>query len=298
MRVLFCGSGWLPMVDTIRDRVPRSVEVLARDFSRSFEEQLATAEVILPSNARIKAEQIDAAKAVRLIQQPAVGHDGIDKAAAAARGIPVCNAPRTNGEAVAEAALFLMLAVARKLNTAHRGFTARVMGEPVGRELSRKTLLLVGRGESGGRLKAIAEGLGMQTRVVHSKSARSELEAHLAEADFVSIHCPLTKETRGLFDESAFAHMKPGAILVNCARGPIVDRAALEGALDKLGGVGLDVFWREPWDPEEPLFEHPKVVTTPHLGGSTAEAFGRIADIVAENIRRLDTGEPLLHRVV
>lgn len=298
MRVLFCGSGWLPMVDAIKRRVPPSVEVLVRDFSRPFEEQLATAEVILPSNARIKAEQIDAAEVLRLIQQPAVGHDGIDKDAAAARGIPVCNAPRTNGAAVAEAALFLMLAVARKLNVARRGFAERVMGEPVGRELGGRTLLLVGRGESGGRLRAIAEGLGMRTLVVHSKSSRHELEERLAEADFVSIHCPLTKQTRGLFDQAAFARMKEGAILVNCARGPIVDRAALEGALDKLGGVGLDVFWREPWDPEEPLLTHPKVVTTPHLGGSTREAFGRIADIVTENIRRLDTGEPLLHRVV
>lgn len=93
--------------------------------------------------------------------------------------------------------------------------------------------------------------------------------------------------------------MRPGALLVNCARGPIVDRAALERALERgqLGGVGLDVFWEEPWDPSDPLYRRPDVVVMPHVGGSTEECLGRVADIVAANISRLIAGDELLHRV-
>jgi phosphoglycerate dehydrogenase-like enzyme len=93
--------------------------------------------------------------------------------------------------------------------------------------------------------------------------------------------------------------MKPGALLVNCARGPIVDRAALEAALDagRLGGVGLDVFWEEPWDPSDPLYARDDVVTLPHVAGSTVEAFGRIADIVVENVARVQSGLEPLHRI-
>ena len=93
--------------------------------------------------------------------------------------------------------------------------------------------------------------------------------------------------------------MKPGAFLVNCARGEIVDRAALVAALDagRLAGVGLDVFWEEPWDPADPLFARPEVVATPHVGGSTVEVFARLATLVVENVERVKRGEALLHRI-
>jgi phosphoglycerate dehydrogenase-like enzyme len=118
-------------------------------------------------------------------------------------------------------------------------------------------------------------------------------------ADVVSIHCPLTPETRGMIDREAFSAMKPGAFLVNCARGPIVDRSALVAALEsgRLGGAGLDVYWEEPWDPADPLFGRDDVIAMPHIAGSTEEAYGRITDIVVENIRRAAAGEPVLHRV-
>jgi phosphoglycerate dehydrogenase-like enzyme len=115
----------------------------------------------------------------------------------------------------------------------------------------------------------------------------------------VSLHGPLTDETRGLVDGAALAAMKPGAFLLNLARGAIIDRAALDAALARghLGGVGLDVFWEEPWDPADPLFADPRVVVLPHVAGSTEESFGRIADIVVENVARIGRGEPLLHRL-
>jgi D-3-phosphoglycerate dehydrogenase len=128
---------------------------------------------------------------------------------------------------------------------------------------------------------------------------RCPLDELFARADVISLHCPHTPETEGLIDREAFHRMKPGVLLVNCARGPIIDRAALEDALaaGRLGGLGLDVYWEEPWDPDDPLWARPDVVTLPHVGGSTVEAQERIASIVAENVRRALVGEELLHRI-
>jgi phosphoglycerate dehydrogenase-like enzyme len=123
--------------------------------------------------------------------------------------------------------------------------------------------------------------------------------AFFAAADAISIHCPLTSETRGMIDAAAFAAMRPGALVVNVARGGVIDRGALVAALagGKLGGVGLDVHWEEPPDPTDPLYADPRVVALPHLGGSTVEAFDRIADLVLDNLGRLVRGEPLRHRI-
>ncbi len=141
--------------------------------------------------------------------------------------------------------------------------------------------------------------MAMTVHSVGSGNTRAELEDMLSRCDVVSIHAPLNSRTRNLFDDAAFAAMKPGALLINCARGPLIDRAALSRALEtgRLGGVGLDVFWEEPWDPNDPLFARPDVVVLPHIAGSTHESFARIADIVADNVRRVRRGEPVHYRV-
>lgn len=297
--MVFCGTGWLSVVDRIAERLPSHARIRVRDPQQPVAEIIEDAAVLLPSNARIGPDELAAAKALRLIQQPAAGYDGIDLAAARARGIPVCNAPGANHGAVAEAALFLMLALARRYQEARRSLALGVIGEPVGRELQGRTLGIIGRGNSGSRLSSLASALGMQVRSVNSKSTRDELRGMLSTADFVSIHCPLSPATTSLFNDETFAWMKEGAALINCARGPIIDRPALERALDsgRLGAVGIDTLWSEPWDPSDPLFEHPKIMVLPHVAGSTEEAFARIADTVAENIRRLSDGRALLHRI-
>lgn len=299
MRILFCGSGWFPIVGAIEARVPSNVTIKSRDFTRPLEEQLKDVQVILPSNAAIDREAIAAPSSLLLIQQPAVGYEAIDLDAARARGVPVCNAPGTNGASVAEAALLLILSLARKLRPALRAFEDAEIGGPLGRELAGKVLGIVGVGQSGSRLAAAARGIGMDVRTVRSTSSSEDFHALLRASDFVSIHCPLTPATRGLFEAATFAEMKPGACLINCARGAIVDRAAVEAALDsgRLRGLGLDTYWAEPWDPRSALYRRDDVVALPHIAGSTEEAFGRVADIVAENIRRIERGEPLLHRV-
>lgn len=298
--IVFCGTGWLPMVDAVRTRLPEGASVRVRDADRTMADEVADAHVILPSNGRIDAASIRGARNLRLIQQPAVGVEVVDLETAKACGVPVCNAPGANADALAQNALLLILSLARRLPEARRAFAERQLGVPLGRELTGKVLGVIGLGRSGSRLAEAARALGMEVVGVRSTSSRRELEALLSRADFVSLHCPLTPDTRGLLGAAELGLMKPDACLVNCARGPIIEREALESALaeGRLGGVGLDVFWQEPWDPGEPLFGREDVVTLPHVGGSTVEVFARVADLVVENIRRLLAGEELLHRVV
>jgi len=250
--------------------------------------------VLLPSNAPITADVIAAAPRLRLIQQPAAGTERIDRDSAIARAIPICNAPGTNHVAVAEHALFLLLSLARRAPLAARAFADRQVGVPLGIELAGRTLGIIGMGRSGTALADRARALGMHVIGLDRGADRA---AFWAACDAISIHCPLDAATRGLIDAAAFAAMRPGVLLVNCARGGVIDRAALVAALPKLGGVGLDVHWDEPADPGDPLYADPRVVAMPHLAGSTEEAFARITDVVIDNLGRLARGEPLLHRV-
>jgi phosphoglycerate dehydrogenase-like enzyme len=307
MRLLYCGSGWLPIVDLIRARLAASAAATAAtpvtidrwDRAAPLASVVGDVDVLLPSNAAITAAVIAAAPRLRLIQQPAAGTDGIDRAAAAARGIPICNAPATNHVAVAEHALFLLLALARRAPLAHRAFAERQIGVPVGFELAGKTLGVIGMGRTGAALAERARALGMEVIALGRGASEAERAVFFAGCHAVSVHCPLTPETRGMVGAAAFAALRPGAIVVNCARGDIIDRAALAAALagGRLGGVGLDVHWDEPADPADPLYQDPRVVATPHVAGSTEEAFGRIADVVVDNVERLARGAPLRCRV-
>lgn len=299
MRVVYCGSGWWPLVDRLRAHLPADVTLDVWAQRGPLAAAIAGAQVVLPSNAGLPGALIQETPSLRLIQQPAAGYDGIDLAIAQTLGVPVCNAPGTNGASVAEAALFLILSLARRAKWVPTAFAEAQIGAPVGRELQGRRLLIIGRGQSGSALARAAEGLGLRLDTLGRNTSRAELHAALAQADIVSLHCPLDEATRGMLDDPAFAALPSGAWVINCARGPIIDRGALERALDsgRLGGVGLDVYWQEPWDPKDPLYAHPEVITLPHVAGSTEESLDRIAALVAENVRRLKAGAPLLHRV-
>jgi phosphoglycerate dehydrogenase-like enzyme len=299
MRLLFCGSGWLPMVDQIARRLPAGSSIAAWDRRRPLAAEVAAIDVLLPSNGGIDAEVIAAASALRLIQQPAAGVENIDLAAAALRGVPVCNAPGANHIAVAEAALLLLLSLARRAPQAAAAFGRAEIGGPLGIELHGRTLGIVGNGRTGRAVAERAAALGMHIVGLGRGASRDERLRFFAGCDAVSLHCPLTDATRGLVDAEALAAMRPGAFLLNLARGAIIDRGALDAALaaGRLGGVGLDVFWDEPWDPADPLWRDPRVVVLPHIAGSTEESFGRIADLVVDNVDRIGRGAPLNHRV-
>lgn len=299
MRLLFCGSGWLPIVDYIAARLPVGTTIARWDRTQPLASVVHDVDVLLPSNAAIAADVIAAASRLRLIQQPAAGTERIARDAAIARGIPVCNAPGTNHIAVAELALYLLLALARRAPLAARALAAREVGVPIGIELSGRTLGIIGMGRTGGALAERARALGMTVLALARGASLAERRTFFAACDAISIHCPLDDATRGLVGADAFAAMRPGAFVINVARGGVIDRDALLAALASghLGGVGLDVHWEEPPDPSDPLHADPRVVALPHVAGSTQEAFARIADVVIENLVRLERGQPLLHRV-
>lgn len=270
---------------------------------------LAESDVLWHVLKRCTADMIAAAPKLRLIQKIGVGVNTIDLDAAQVRGIAVCNLPATNAPAVAELTLALMLAALRRLPrfdaAMRRGeWLDPALQDGIG-ELGRRTVGLVGYGAIPRLLAPVLIALGCRliytSRTPHSDALGDwrTLDALLAEADIVSLHLPLTKDTENLIDAAALKRMKPGALLINTARGGLVDQPALTEALagGRLTGAGLDVFVHEPHDPQEALFRLPNVVLTPHIAWLTTGTFDRSFTLAAENCRRLAAGEPLLHRV-
>ena len=170
---------------------------------------------------------------------------------------------------------------------------------PLGHQLSGKTLGILGiTGAIGSKVASVGRALGMRVLGTCSSSTRAELEHVLRESDVVSIHVPLTPQTRGLLGRSEFRLMKPTACLINTARAAIVDREALEECLRQgglQGGVGLDVFWEEPADPREVLYQRPNVFCTPHVGVASEETYELLSAFLVDNILRVKRGEAPLH---
>lgn len=272
---------------------------------------LPTVEVLWHVLDPLTAAHIAAAPRLRLIQKIGVGVNTIDVDAARERGIAVCNLPGTNSRAVAELALALMLAALRRVTAydravrAGRGWALHPDVQDRVGELGGRTVGLVGYGAVARILAPILHSIG--ARVLYTArepkpDALAEwraLSGLLAESDVVSLHVPLTPDTEGMIDGAAIGQMRPGAVLVNTARGGLVDQAALVDALERgqLRAAGLDVFAHEPVDAAEPLLRLDNVVALPHVAWLTPETFDRSLAVAAENCRRLAAGEPLLHRV-
>ena len=277
-----------------------------------YRTQLADSEVLWHLLDPVSDAVLEAAPALRLVQKIGVGVNTIDLESARRRGVAVCNMPGTNTQAVAEMTLLLILAALRRvarLDAATRaGEGWRLPAEVQDRygEVRGRTVGLVGYGAVPGRLAPMLAAMG--ARVLFASRSpkpdaageRRPLDALLRESDVVSLHLPLTAETTRLIDAAAIARMKPGAALVNTARGALVDEAALAEALARghLGAAGLDVFEAEPVLADSPLLDLDNVVVTPHVAWLTQETMERSLAVAAENCRRLGANEPLLHRVV
>lgn len=302
----------------LRDRLARltkqglEVGVCSEADDAAFFAALPDVEVLWHCLRPVDVRVLDAAPALRLIQKIGVGVNTIDLEAAEARGIAVCNLPGSNAPAVAEHALALMLALLRRLRTfdaltrAGRGWTRDPALEDGLGELGGRVVGLVGHGSVPRHLAPVLTALGAEVRYTATApkddalgSFRS-LDDLLAECDVVSLHLPLTDATRGMIDADALARMKPGALLVNTARGGLVDTSALIAALDarRLAGAGLDVFEDEPLPPGHALLERDDVILAPHVAWLTQETLARSVATAAENCRRLRDGAPLLHRIV
>jgi glyoxylate reductase len=272
--------------------------------------EAAGAAVLAPTYIdRVDAALLDALPTVRHVASYGVGVNHIDLDACRARGVLVTNTPGVLTDATADMAMALLLAAARRVAEGDRviragGWTEIDPGWMLGAEVTGKTLGIVGFGRIGQAMARRAAGFDLRIlyaspREVELPGARRvALDALLAESDFVALHTPLTPETENLLSRERIAGMKRGAIVVNTARGPVVDHAALAEALasGRLAAAGLDVFPDEPRVPEA-LTKLPNVVLTPHLGSGSRETRAAMARLVTEEIERVVRGEPPRFRV-
>ena len=308
MKVVFHYSAGPQLAARLAGLPGLEVVVCPEEDDAGFAAAMRDADVLWHVLKRCSDTVIAAAPKLKLIQKIGVGVNTIDLAAASARGIAVCNLPGTNAPAVAEMALLLMLAVLRRLPHFDAELRAGIWTcaprdqDGLG-ELGGRTVGLVGYGAIPQRLAPVLRALGC--RVLFTSATRREdadwrdLQDLLAQCDIISLHVPQTEATTGLLNAEAFARMKPGAVLINTARGGLVDEAALLAALRSghLAGAGLDVFAVEPAAADNPLLALPNVVMAPHVAWLTAGTFDRSLTIAAENCARLAAGRDLLHRV-
>lgn len=300
--VLICDPIADEGVELLRDRAE---VVLASGWRRDrLLAEIAEADAaIVRSATTLDAELIGAATRLRVIARAGVGVDNIDLDAATRRGIAVVNTPTGNTIAAAEHAMAMMLALARRIPAASAALKEGrwAKKEATGRQLYRKTLGIIGLGKIGQEVARRARAFGMTVLAydpyVPAESARElgvepvELDELLRRADVVSLHAALTEQTRHMIDAEALARMKPDALLVNCARGALVDECALVEALteERLGGAALDVFEQEP-APRCELVSLPTVVATPHVAASTEEAQALVAREAAEQVLEVLAG--------
>jgi glyoxylate reductase len=294
-----------PALDRLR--AAHDVEVWAERMPPTPEQlrsHVAEADALLVLlTDRIDAELIAAAPRLQAIANYAVGYDNIDLAAAGARGIRIGNTPDVLTDATADLTFALLLAAARKLSEAvdavRRGdWTTWDPGRHLGAEVHGATLGIIGMGRIGSAVARRAEGFEMT--VIHTgRVGGVPLAELLKQADFVSLHCPLTPQTHHLIDAEALARMRPTAILVNTARGPIVDQAALLQALvdGTIAGAALDVTDPEPLPQDDPLLDAPNLTVVPHIGSATVAARERMAEIAVENLLAALAGQPMPHPV-
>ncbi len=255
--------------------------------------------LVIRSGTTVTAEVVAAADQLRVIGRAGIGVDNIDLDAASKRGIVVMNTPGGNNVTTAEHTISMMLSLARHIPQANASLRAGQWrrGDFLGTEVCNKTLGIVGTGNIGSIVATLAKGLQMKV-IAHDPYITEKAAARLgvelvdldqlyARADFISVHTPLTPDTRGLIGAEAFEKMRTGVRVLNCARGGIIDEQALLAALEsgKVAGAAMDVFCDEPPGDGHPLVTHPHVVATPHLGASTGEAQLNVAIAVAEQVR-------------
>ncbi|MEJ5239838.1 MAG: hydroxyacid dehydrogenase [Anaerolineales bacterium] len=267
--------------------------------------------LIVRGRTKVTAELLEHAPRLKVIGRAGVGVDNIDLEAARRRGIVVVNAPLSTTVAVAELTFGLILATARAIPRADAAMKQGkwLKKELEGVELQGKTLGLIGFGRIGREVAHRALAFGMhilaydplipEDVIRQANAAPCTLEEVLERSDFLSLHLPLTEETRNLLSAQAFARMKPGVRLICTARGGIIDEAALLQALNegRVAAAALDVFAQEPPGLTE-LIAHPNLIATPHIGAQTVEAQARAAEMIATEVLAALRGEPLRWRVV
>jgi D-3-phosphoglycerate dehydrogenase len=276
------------------------------DAEQELIRRIGRAEVAINirAHARFSEAVFAACPALKMVCVWGTGTDNIDLNAAGMRGVTVCNTPGVNAFAVAEHALALMLAVARKVPTLDAEMRKGKWPRELHTQLVGKTLGVFGMGTIGARVAALGTGIGMnvlgwsalgqEARICAAGATPATKEEILAKADVISLHVRLSTDTRGFIGRKELGMMKPTAILVNTGRGALVDLDALMGALKerKILGAGLDVFHQEPLAPDDPILSLPNVVLSPHNGGQTPEVIRDGLLRAVENVEHYLQGKP------
>lgn len=298
--------------------------VRPKDHSRqAYLEALREVDGMVARKVHVGPEEMNAAPRMKIIARHGVGLDSVDLEEATRRGILVTNTPGANRESVAELALSFMLALARRIPQAQKAMANMPKGDLgvfsallkqyslTGIDLEGKSLGIIGTGRIGSTVarKCIAafdmkaKGYDPYVSAEVMKSFGVErverLEDMLPKIDFLTVHCPLTQETRGMIGKKELARMKKGAYVINTARGGIVDEKALLEALQSghIAAAALDVWEVEPPDPQDPLLNHPNFIGTPHYAGTTEESLQRVGIAAVEEVLRVLRGEPPQHPV-
>ena len=301
--------------DSLADRrfdfdFPHTLNSYGSTEAHQTAERIQGADIIITNKVVISAEHIAANPQLKLIALAATGVNNVDVEAAKQNGTAVCNIRAYGNESVAEHAFMMMITLMRNLPAYQRDVAAGLwenspffchLGAPM-RDLNGKTLAIFGRGNIGKTLATYAQAFKMNVVFAEHKNAQSVRDGYVSfdeairSADVVSLNCPLTPQTANMIGEAELQQMKPGAILINCGRGGLVDEAALVAALKygQIGGAGFDVLTQEPPRDGNPLLKArlPNLIVTPHIAWASQEAANRLFDILLDNINRFVAGNP------
>ena len=273
-------------------------------------ERIRGADIVITNKVVISAQAFAENPQLKLVAVTATGVNNVDVEAAKQNGTAVCNIRAYGNESVAEHAFMMMITLMRNLPAYQRDVAAGLwenspffchLGAPM-RDLNGKTLAIFGRGNIGKTLATYAQAFKMNVVFAEHKHAETVRDGYVSfdeairSADALSLHCPLTPQTENMIGEAELQQMKPGAILINCGRGGLVDEAALVAALKygQIGGAGFDVLTQEPPRDGNPLLKArlPNLIVTPHIAWASQEAANRLFDILVDNINRFVAGNP------
>lgn len=299
------SGGGNPLLAFYQELGDVQIDLAFMDESIPLAEQVSDVEVIIPAVSDIGADVINAAPNLKLIVQAGIGLDTVDIDTATGRNVYVSNVPYGSATSMGELTLALMLLLSRKLNEAQKNVREGLFFLPLGPELGGKTLGLIGLGHSGKEVARRARSFDMTVNAIdkfHDKidfphvdslTGLDGLESILTESDFISLHCPLNDETRGMIGYEQLGKMKETAFFINIARAGLVDEDGLLRALkeNKIAGAGLDVFWEEPLPLDSEWLKLDNVVLTPHIATATDESRARNFIQVAKAIKSVVAGE-------
>lgn len=303
-----------PIHEIMRAEVPPGLRLVTPDMGRRDEVLRALAQATFVITAKMDAFLVAAAPGLRLVQLAGVGHDGVDLGAASARGIPVAQTVDGTIEGVAEHTLLMILALYKRIVEAdasvRRGEWLVWQLRPTSHSLFRKKVGVVGFGRIGRAVARRCRGFDAEIGYYDPIQARPEVERELAAhylrlhelcawVDVITLHLPLSAETKGIIGERELSLMKPSAVLINTARGGLVDESALAGALatGRLAGAGLDVFATEPADTSQAIFRAPNTLFSPHVATGTRDSVAEKTRAACANFLRVLQGEPPLYVV-